>query len=145
MSIMDLVSHRPIQRPLTLLALGTLMFVLGACALAQLTSGGNVSGRVHVGPQCGIATQGDACADAAWVGGEVAFNGGAKLEVAKTDSRGVFSLELRPGTYAISLTGPNPRHGGRRETLASFVGPRSLDVKAGKSVDLDFRVATGVQ
>ncbi len=70
-----------------------------------------VAGRVHLGPQCPVETEGDPCPDAAAAGSRVtvakqlpgdSYAGGEVVARTATDADGNYRVALAPGEYVVT-------------------------------------------
>jgi len=70
-----------------------------------------VAGRVHLGPQCPVETEGDPCADEPAAGSRVtvakplpgdAYAGGEVVARTTTDADGSYRVAVAPGDYVVT-------------------------------------------
>jgi hypothetical protein len=101
-----------------------------------------VAGRVHLGPQCPVETEGDPCQDQPAAGARVTVarqlpgNPGAGGEVVArttTDADGTYRVAVPPGTYVVTA-----RAGMSCE-------PRDTQVTSGAHSKVDIACDTGIR
>jgi hypothetical protein len=134
-----------LQRSIVLAMAATL---LTGCAAGPALFGqsiGAVSGKVSLRSCGGANREGQpACRVAAAAGAHLTFkaaSGGAAD--AKTDAQGGYRVELKPGSYTVTVTlssskAPLPAGFADNLPYRGYAGPKVVTVVAGKTVTADF-------
>ncbi len=98
-------------------------------------STGVVSGRVLAVPCAPVEQAGNTCGGRPVADLELDYVAGSSVTKATTDSKGNYSVELKPGNYAVKM----------KTYMRVISGPLNLTVGAGTSATINYVLDSGIR